>query len=692
MGGRLMTVPERSVARAAGPVAPSRAGSTRLRPAAEAAITAGFWLRRRTAVAESGIPRGPGLLESAGNLHNLRVAAHTEAGNFRGRYPFVDSDVYKWLEAACWRLAGLGPGEGGSTARRLEDDVERIAALVEAAQEPDGYINTWVQLGRGSGRFADLRWGHELYCAGHLIQAGVAHHRATGRTGLLDAGRRFADLIDALFGPRAEDGIDGIEGHPEIETALVELHRETGEPRYLDLARHLVDRRGHGALGGRAYFQDRVPLRKAETVEGHAVRQLYLLAGAADVAAESGDRALTGLLERLWESMAAAKTYLTGGLGARFEGESFGDPFELPTEQAYCETCASVASVHWNWRMSLLTGRARYADLAERTLFNALLAGVSLDADRWLYVNPLQVRDGHTDPGGDKTMRRTRWFDCACCPPNVMRLLAALPHYMVSGDGSGVQVHQYAGGRFTAETNAGPVALAVETDYPWHGRIRLIVESCPPGRWTLSLRLPHWCQRYDLRLAEADGNSGDSGDGSSDGVSDGPGRAVFAVADEGWLRVRRTWRPDDRLDLTLDLTPRLTRADARVDAVRGCVAIERGPLVYCLEEVDHPGGGLDRIVLDPAAGLTEAHRPDLLGGVTVVQTSGRRRRLDRSTDWWPYRTAQDAHEPASAEDNSSSSAAADSESSDGALTLTAVPYYAWANREDGAMRVWLPTS
>ncbi|NJP48466.1 glycoside hydrolase family 127 protein, partial [Actinacidiphila epipremni] len=267
-------------------------------------------------------------------------------------------------------------------------------------------------------------------CAGHLIQAAVAHHRSTGGKELLDVAVRFADQIDATFGPGKP--IDGFDGHPEVETALVELYRETGERRYLDLAAYFVDRHGHGVLGGEAYCQDRVPLREQSDVEGHAVRQLYLLAAAADLAAETGDGELLSSCERLWTAMVAGKTHITGGLGAHHDEEDFGDPFELPNERAYCETCAAVASIHWSWRMALLTGEARYSDLVERTLFNGFLAGVSLDGERWLYVNPLQVRDGHTDTGGDQSARRTRWFRCACCPPNVMRLLAGLEHYIAS--------------------------------------------------------------------------------------------------------------------------------------------------------------------------------------------------------------------------------------------------------------------
>ncbi|MFJ9537635.1 glycoside hydrolase family 127 protein [Streptomyces sp. NPDC101225] len=634
-----------------GPVRPGPGAHAALRPAA-AEVADGFWHTRREVNARISIPQGPGLLESAGNLHNLRLAgsapADAAAGDaFQGAFPFMDSDVYKWLEAASWQL-----GQGPST--ELEADVERITALVAAAQQPDGYLNTWFQLVKNGERYRDLRWGHELYCAGHLMQAAVARHRTTGHPELLGVARKFADHIDSVFGPPGSGRqIDGIDGHPEVETALVELYRETGERRYLDLAGYFVDRHGHGLLGGEAYCQDHVPVRRATHVEGHAVRQLYLLAAAADLATETGEPELRAATERLWRAMTATKTHLTGGLGAHHEWEDFGDPYELPNERAYCETCAAIASVQWSWRMALLTGEARYADLIERTLFNGFLAGVSLDGERWLYVNPLQVRDGHTDHGGDQSARRTRWFRCACCPPNVMRLLASLEHYLATGDGDGLQIHQYVTGRYAS----GPIAVRAATDYPWHGTIALTVEETPAeSPWTLSLRIPQWCSEFRLRCGELTYDQTD------------------APVDDGWLRIERTWAPGDVVVLELGLEPRLTAADPRVDAVRGCVAIERGPLVYCLEQADHPGGGLDDLVLDTTRPLAVKHRPDLLGGVTTVMAAGRRR--DPSgAGWWPYRPAADST-PAAGEP----------------VELTAIPYYAWANRQDGAMRVWLPTS
>ncbi|MGW6024055.1 glycoside hydrolase family 127 protein [Streptomyces sp. NPDC055099] len=615
---------------------------TALRPAATARITDGFWAARRHTNASVSIPLGPERLEQAGNLANLRAAAEG-AGVFTGDFPFQDSDVHKWLEAASWQLAD----EPGPHANGLAADVERLTSLVAAAQDPDGYLQTYYQVARPDRRWNELDWGHELYCAGHLIQAGVAHHRATGRRELLDVAVRFATHIDALFGPDAtSEGTEkkhGICGHPEIETALVELYRETGERRFLDLAGHLTDRRGHGLLAegidrardpGPAYWQDHLPLREAPTVTGHAVRQLYLLAGAADLAVETGETTLREALERLWHSMAATKTYLTGGVGARHEGEAFGDPFELPPDRAYAETCAAIASVQWSWRMALLTGETRYSDLVERTLYNGFLSGVALDGDRWLYVNPLQVRDDHEARTGDQAPRRTPWFSCACCPPNVMRLLASLPHYVASGDADGLQLHQYATGSYATDTGG---AVTVGTDYPWKGRITVTVDAAPADRdWTLSLRIPSWCAEFTVAA---------------------PDRQDRTEADGGWLRIRRRWLPGERVVLDLALDVRLTEPDPRVDAVRGCLAIERGPLVYCLEGVDQRvAPRLDEVTLAPDARLVPEHRPDLLGGVTVVTTTGHRR-------------------------------------SDGTPTpLTAVPYYAWAHREEGAMRVWIPRS
>lgn len=700
--------PQSTTANRVGPLRPTAGARCVLRPAGWSRIAGGFWGERRRINAEVCVPQGPALLEAAGNLHNLRLAAGQAEGAYRGIYPFLDTDVYKWLEAAAWQAADDDSADEHSTAglksvgsvRSVEsdhssgsatadiEDIDAIVALIAAAQQPDGYLNSWFQVVKPGERYTDLRWGHELYVAGHLIQAAIALHRSTGRVDLLQVACGFADQVDATFGPG--NAVDGVCGHPEVETALVELYRETGEPRYLSLARYFVDRRGHGLLAppdqrdavvGPVYCQDHVPVREATEVAGHAVRQLYLLAGVTDVAAEADDQELRAAAERLWAEMVARKTYLTGGIGSHHDDEDFGDPYELPNERAYCETCAAVASVQWSWRMALLTGQAKYSDLIERTLYNAVLPGVSLDGERWLYINPLQVRDGYQHPDGDHGVRRTPWFRCACCPPNVMRLLASLPHYFASADDSGLQLHQYATGRFGDETTQGRCAVRVATDYPWHGRVWIVVDECPADAapWTLSLRIPAWCKGFRLVVE---------------------GEPTEAVPEEGWLRLRRAWRPGDALELELSLDPRLTVADPRVDSVRGCVAIERGPLVYCVEGVDHPGGGLDDLVFDPSAGLTEKHDPGLLGGVTVLHGTGRRRVTpaldgargggDGTAAWWPYRSLERAKR-ASAGVAADSHAAADADVA-GQFELTAIPYFAWANREDGPMRVWLPTS
>ncbi|MES4902073.1 MULTISPECIES: beta-L-arabinofuranosidase domain-containing protein [unclassified Streptomyces] len=657
----------------AGPIRLSEGAHTALRPAATARITGGFWAARRRTNAEVSIAQGPRRLEEAGNLDNLRAAAGAKAPGFSGDFQFQDSDVHKWLEAASWQMAegtegtAGGAGAAGAADGELARHIGRLTELVAAAQDADGYLQTYYQVRVGAQRWTELHWGHELYCAGHLIQAAIAHHRATGGGELLTVAVRFADHIDATFGPGKP--VDAVCGHPEIETALVELYRETGERRYLDLAGYFVDRRGAGTLGdgaedreadrrpGAPYWQDHAPVRDATEVTGHAVRQLYLLAGAADLAAETGDPELREALVRLWEDMAATKTYLTGGVGSRHDLEAFGDAYELPPDRAYAETCAAIASIQFGWRMALLTGEARYSDLIERTLYNGFLSGVSLDGNRWLYVNPLQVREDSTIPHGDQGARRTEWFRCACCPPNVMRLLASLPHYVASGDADGLQLHQYASGSYAA----GGGAVRVGTGYPWEGRIAVVVDEAPgDGDWTLSLRIPHWAGEYGATVN---------------------GEPVAARAENGWLRLRRRWRPGETVVLELPLRPRLTRPDPRVDAVRGCVAIERGPLVYCLETPDQPAElRLDRVRLDPGVALHATHRPELLGGVTAI-TAGALRPRVRPEGWWPY---ADADGCAPGAPGAPRVLAAES------VRVTAIPYYAWANREAGAMRVWIP--
>jgi DUF1680 family protein len=373
------------------------------------------------------LPEAVGHLEDAGNFGNLRAAAGRSDEPYRGMV-FADSDVYKWLEAIGWELA-----------RRPDDHLARSAdttiELIADAQYDDGYLNSYYQVAQPG--WSNLTHDHELYCAGHLIQAAVAQSRGRGDHHLLTVARRFVDLIETVF---TGDRRPSTPGHPEIEMALVELYRLTREPRHLALAEHFVDQRGHGQLRsghfGSSYFQDHIPVREATEVAGHAVRALYLAAGVTDIYLETSEPQLLEAIRAQWHDMAARKSYVTGGLGAHHQDEAFGDPYELPPDRCYGETCAAIASIMWNWRMLLVTGDARHADLIERTLYNGFLVGLALDGRGFSYVNPLQVRDQHRDPVERGALRQP-WYECACCPPNVMRLLASLDDYLATTDDSG---------------------------------------------------------------------------------------------------------------------------------------------------------------------------------------------------------------------------------------------------------------
>jgi uncharacterized protein len=625
-----------SVQRTGSSVSPTPSARVRLRPVdpRDVVIRDGLLAERQRVNRSVTLLHGFAELERAGTLENLRIAAGRSTGSRRGMV-FSDSDVFKWLEAVAWEL-------GREPSAELERLAHETIDLVAAAQEDDGYLNSWCQVVDPSWRWTDLEMGHELYCAGHLIQAGVAFERTTGDPSLLAVARRFADLIADVFLDGSRTDTDG---HPEIEVALVELYRQTGERRYLELADALVSRRGFGTFaGGRfdlAYYQDVEPVRAARAIVGHAVRALYLAAGATDLYAETGDEALLASMLRQWDDLAATKTYLTGGIGSRHHDESIGDSYELPPDRAYCETCAAVASIMWNWRMLLVTGESRFADLMERTLYNGFLSGISLDGESFFYTNPLQSRVG---------ARRHDWNPVACCPPNIMRLLASLHHYLATGTDSGVQLHQYASSTIRAVVpGAGPVELAVETGYPWSGSVTIGVVAGGDAEWTLSLRVPAW-----------------AGAASIDGEPVAPG---------GYASVRRRWHPGDRVVLEIDVSPRITAPNPRIDGVRGCVAVERGPVVYCFEEIDLP---VDAVLADVAVGTTvelaDAGPVERLGGVPGVEVAGD----VRDIDGWREVAYRDLRDLLPADQASQT-------------RLLAIPYFAWANRGANAMRIWVPT-
>jgi DUF1680 family protein len=606
-------------------------------PQKKVSVQDGFWSGRQAINHQTSLKHAYRKLADSGNFNNLKLAAGGGAGEYR-QPVFMDSDIYKWLEAVSCDLTIRPDPE-------LEAMADEAIDLLAAAQQPDGYINSYYQVVAPEKRWKELAMGHELYCAGHLFEAAVAHHRATGQTKLLDIACRFADHIDEIFGP--EKG-DAVPGHPEIELALVELYRETGVQRYLDLAVFFIDQRGHGKMIGptpfqAGYHQDRVPVREAEIVEGHAVRQLYLLAGIADAYLETGEKVLLDVCERLWRDMVAHKMHLTAGLGARHLGESFGDVYELPSDSCYCETCAAIANMMWNWRMLSITGDARYADLLERSLYNGFLSGISLDGQRYFYVNPLSSRGG---------IERPEWYGCACCPPNVMRQIGLLGHYIATTNKDGLQVHQYIASELSIDLkDEDPAKVRLETAYPWEGKVRLVIKETGQNPWELALRIPAWCEEASVQIGD---------------------EAVDVSAKAGnYARFKRTWQPGDVVQLTLELEPRFIESNPRVDALRGSLAVALGPLVYCFEGADQPAGvDLADLRIDPGKSLEVTWREELLGGIKVISAQGVM--VDMS-DWEGtlYRSI----------------VAGDLPYQD--FVLRAIPYYAWANRGPDTMRVWI---
>jgi DUF1680 family protein len=621
----------------------SRSPHANLRPEPQNAVrlTDAFWQPRREANRTVTLPSQFRHIEETGRLDNFRRASgRKQIEKFEGIF-FNDSDIYKWLEAAASALAD------GVDDADLAAMVETAVDEVEAAQEADGYLNTYFTFDKAGERWTNLKDMHELYCAGHLFQAAVAHYRATGSERLLNVARRFADHIVRLFGP---EGKPGACGHEEAELALVELFRATGERSYLEQAARFIAARGRkpsavygpGGLNG-AYHQDHVPYTELGEVTGHAVRMMYLAAGAADVFLENGDPALMEAMRRQWENMTGRRMYVSGGLGARWEGEAFGKDYELPNARAYAETCAAIGSVMWNWRLLLATGDAAYADLIEHTLYNAVLPGVSLDGQAYFYQNPLEDDGRH---------RRQPWFGCACCPPNVARLLAQLPGYFFATDGDDTAyVHLYAANEATLTLGDGrPVRLSVDTRYPWDGAVTVTVDAA--GGFALRLRVPAWAEGATLAVN---------------------GEAQPAPAPGTYAEVRRRWTPGDVVTLTLPMTARYVVAHPYVGEDAGRVAVLRGPLLYCAEGADHPGVDVRDMVL-PASpdALTPATADGLPGDVVALRGLATVAPPDAGWEGHLYRTVGSSNDTAGTP-----------------TTATLVPYYAWANRAPGGMRVWL---
>jgi DUF1680 family protein len=648
-----------------GPVCPTSGALGRLWPLGlreielEEGSALGDWQRRNS---DKTLPHCVEQVRAAGALRNLeRVGAGVRGDERHEGMPFSDSDVYKVLEAAGWDSVR-------GTSAQVGQFVTEATGLVQRAQREDGYLDSWAQGQRTDMVWKDLRWGHELYCAGHLLQAAVASRRGAGNNELLAVSSRLVEHLLRTFSLDDSDGrLMGVCGHPIIETALVEFYRETGHPGALQLAKRQVDLRGRpdvelpgsGLLGDRrfplSYFLHHTPVRGRRVATGHAVRELYLQAGVVDVAAETGDQELLSASEAIWDDLYNSKTYVTGAHGSRHRDESIGDGYELPSDRAYAETCAAIASFQWNWRLLLATGRDRYAEAMERVFWNTVAGSVSLPGTEFFYSNTLHLRSDHDSVDEDSPRRRLEWYQCSCCPPNLARLLASIQTYLVTRDASGLQVHMPFSGTVSTQVPGGAVELVFRTGHPWEGTTDIEVASCSPGAsWDLSLRAPEWATKDNARLA----------------VNDQP---VEPSWEGPYIRVARQWDRGDRVQLVKSMPVRVLRPHWRTDAVRGCVAIQRGPLVYCLEEADITDGStLDDITIDDAQPLEPTGDvPTGLEGYAKVAIVASGTRVEGTGDG--LYNAQEANGSNSEPKN-----------------LTFIPYFARGNRPLAPMRVWVP--
>ena len=604
-------------------------------------------------------------LESTGCIRNFDIAAKKTTGDFGGPW-WADSDVYKWIEGASYVL-GTYPNPD------LDAKVDALIAKIAAAQQPDGYLNTHVQVEEPDMRFRDLAFFHEDFSSGHLFEAAVAHYECTGKRTLLEVATRLADCFDATFGPGKRDGLSGHEG---IELAWVRLYRATGEKRYLNLAEFYLNNRGrkpslfeieynklpadrtvlwfqgqpknlrwlqdllyHARTGfDTTYCQDNLPVRQQTTAVGHAVRAMFLYCGMADVAAETGDQELVAALYRLHDSVALRRMYVTGGIGPSAKNEGFTDDYDLPNENAYQETCASAGTVLWNHRLFKMTGDGAYVDLMERSLYNAVLAGVSLKGTTFCYATPLAC---------DQKFNRQPWFPVPCCPTTAARFFPSLGRYIYSRSADGVWVNLYVSGEArTALDNGSEVVIRQTTDYPWSGRVKVQVTAARPEELTLHVRLPGWTKGHSVALN---------------------GRPISPPVSKGYAHIHRTWALGDVVELSMPFEIQRIEANPNVLQARGKIALRLGPLIYCLEQPDNRAD-VDAIVLSPNVTLTSHFEPELLGGVTVISGEGS---VQTSGKWGDelYRPVQQARAKA--------------------VAIKAIPYCAWGNRGHQKMKVWV---
>jgi DUF1680 family protein len=577
--------------------------------------------------------------EQTGRIDNFAKAGGLMEGKFEGIY-FNDSDLYKVIEGAAYSLK-IHPDP------ELEEYVDGVIEKIAAAQWEDGYLYTFYSLPKRQPekRWTDVQNKHELYCAGHFFEAAVAYYQTTGKRKILDVAIRLADYIDSVFGPGKKYDVPG---HEEIEIGLVKLYGVTGEKRYLELAKFFLDQRGRAderQIYGE-YCQDHKPVIEQDAAVGHAVRAGYLYSGMADVAALTGDADYIKALDRIWWDVVSKKLYITGGIGARGGGESFGEDYELPNATAYCETCAAIANAMWNHRMSLLHGDAKYIDVLERVIYNGFLSGISMSGNKFFYPNPL---------ASEGKYQRSPWFGCACCPTNIVRFMPSLPGYAYARKADKVYVNLFIAGSAQINLSGNTLRLEQETRYPWDGDIRIMVEPEHSGNFTVCVRIPGWAQNNPVPsdlYSYPDTNRGQV----SLKVNGNP---VALNIVKGYARISRTWERGDTIELNLPMPIRLVAAHQKVKDNRGRTAVERGPVVYCFEGADNPKG-VANLILSPEANLHSEYQDDLLGGIVTISGRGQIRQDGK-------RVVED-------------------------IDVVAIPYYAWAHRGKNEMAVWIPKS
>jgi uncharacterized protein len=603
-----------------------------------------FWSPRRQVNRRQVLLHEYRMLKETGRIDQYRL--DWKPGDPNPPHIFWDSDVAKWIEAAAYSLATHPDAD-------LDRLLNEVIGLVASAQQADGYLNPHYTVVEPGKRWTNLRDCHEMYCAGHMIEAGVAHFECTGKRTLLEVVCKLADCIDNTFGPGKRAGYCG---HEEIELALAKLHRVTGEGRYLRLAEYFLNERGtqphvfdteavqrgeapkkHWAGGDHAYYQAHMPVREQAEAVGHAVRAMYLYSAMADVGRETADKALLAACRTLWQDVVGRKMYVTGGVGSEHRGEAFTKAYDLPNESAYAETCAAIGLVFFAHRMLQIEGDSQYADVMERALYNGVLSGVSADGRTFFYVNPLASRGNH---------HRQEWFGCACCPPNIARILASLGQYVYSARQEALYVHLYVAGQARAQVAGQTVTLRQEGQYPWHGRMRITLDVAQPTKFDLMLRVPGWCRRHTVKIN---------------------GKAVGRRISKGYVRLGRRWQAGDVVDLSLQMPIERIVAHPHVEQDAGKVALQRGPVVYCLEQCDHKAD-VRSIRLRDRAELKACFEKRLLGGAVVIE--GETQAWDQSAwnDQLYQPIGQAEVRPAK---------------------IRAIPYCLWDNRQAGAMTVWM---